>query len=67
MGVLSSRVLRISLTGAIADSFLNQSSHRENTVLSEWCSFSSVRYVRGFCYVVVDFVRGAERRRISLK
>ena len=35
MGVLSSKVLRISLAEATADSFLNQSSHRENIVLFE--------------------------------
>ena len=43
---------------ATAKSFLDRLIRRENTVLSEWCFFSSARYVRGFCYVVVDFVRG---------
>ena len=33
--VFSSKMLKISLAGAITDSFLNQSSHRENIVLSE--------------------------------
>ena len=46
------------LIKAITKSFLDRLIRRENTVLSEWCSFSSARYVRGFYYVVVDFLRG---------
>ena len=42
-----------------AKSFLDRFIRRENTVLFEWCSFSSATYVRGFCYVVVDFLRGS--------
>ena len=45
------------LVKATAKSFFERLIRRENPILSEWCSFSSVKYVRGFCYVVIDFLR----------
>ena len=54
------------VAGATAGSFLDRSSRRKEYVLFEWCSFNSATYVMGFCYAVVNFLRGAERRRISL-
>ena len=59
-GCFIDSVLRMCfLVKATAVSFLDRLTRRENTVLSEWCSFSSATYVTGFCYVVVDFLRGS--------
>ena len=46
------------LVKATAKSFFDRLIRRENIVLSEWCFFNSARYVKGFCYVVVEFMRG---------
>ena len=55
-GCFIDSMLRI-LMKATAKSFLDRLIRRENIVLSEWCSFSSATYVKGFCYVVAEFLR----------
>ena len=44
----------------IAKSFLNRLIRRENIILFKWCFFSFATYVKGFYYIVVDFLRGSE-------
>ena len=51
-------VLKMSFfVKATAKSFFDRLIRYKNTVLFKWCSFSSVTYVTGFCYDVVDFLR----------
>ena len=55
-------VLKI-LMKPTAKFFFDRLIRRENPVLSEWCFFNSVTYVRGVYYVVVDFLRGSEAEK----
>ena len=43
----------------VVRSFIHILSFREKFVLIEWCFFSSATYIRGFYYVVVNFLRGS--------
>ena len=44
-------------------SFIHLLNFREKPVLIKWRIFSSAIYVRGFYYVVVDFLRGSEAEK----
>ena len=47
--------------------FLNRLIRRENTVLFKSCSFNSATYIKGFCYIIVDFLRGNEAKKKIFK
>ena len=59
--VFSSRVSRMNfLAKTTTISFFDRLTRRKNIVLFEWCSFSFATYIKGFYYVIVDFLRGSE-------
>ena len=59
-------MLRI-LIKTIIKSFIDRLIRRENIVLFEWCFFSSVTYIKGFYYIVIDFLRGSEAEKKIFK